>query len=379
MKSITRTELHTHLMGMLSGEAFFNFLAEFDNEFRVPVDYNFLINFDDNTPFTATINDICLFNKAGNMRKISIPHGETMPYSSLNDIYFTRGALLAKLIDFLSKKNNENANDIKAMVYTKYLEACLKELILQGVEYVEISFSNNKLIPEMVQRLDKSLLDNIQYRFLLSTDRKKQYKDFNQSSRYLEKLIQDGYCVGFDMMGSENAITDIEKDDKSNMSIFRKLTPIIEKLHKKDNTTLRIHSGETYVSEYNTAMILKILKQIKQTLKIEIPPPEIRIGHAIHFINNKNYIDLLKEFKCAIEINASSNYALSNVATYKEIPYEYYLDNGIDVVLSTDGHGVYDTSIKKENVIANYVIGDDKMDKVIDYDNKVLNDKKGVR
>ena len=84
-----------------------------------------------------------------------------------------------------------------------------------------------------------------------------------------------------------------------------------------------------------------------------LPPPEIRIGHGIYFDkNNKNYVQMLKKIGAIIEINASSNFGLKNVKSYGTIPYDYYLENGVPVVLSTDGHGLYDTSLKVEDYIA---------------------------
>lgn len=87
-----------------------------------------------------------------------------------------------------------------------------------------------------------------------------------------------------------------------------------------------------------------------------LPPPEIRIGHGIYFDkNNVNYVRMLQELGAIIEINASSNFALGNIDEYNTLPYDHYLKNGIPTVISTDGHGLYDTSLKVEDYIASKV------------------------
>ena len=84
---------------------------------------------------------------------------------------------------------------------------------------------------------------------------------------------------------------------------------------------------------------------ISKKRNIVIPPPEIRIGHGLYFDGSKEYIDLLKKFKCIIEINATSNLKLSNVESLEKMPYNFYLSHGIPVVICTDGHGIYLTTI----------------------------------
>lgn len=64
---------------------------------------------------------------------------------------------------------------------------------------------------------------------------------------------------------------------------------------------------------------------------------------------------MLKELGAIIELNASSNFALGNIEEYSDLPYDYYLKNGISIVLSTDGHGLYDTSLQIEDYIASKV------------------------
>ena len=183
----------------------------------------------------------------------------------------------------------------------------------------------------------------------------------------LKEGLSKGMHVGFDIMGQELALRDDEKNysqSKKSCSLKRKLELLVETLKDTKNgfNTLRIHSGESKTSFGNTEWILKTLLEIKSEYlsnnpneKI-LPPPEIRIGHGIYFDkNNDNYIEMLCKLGAIIEINASSNFALGNIDKYNALPYDYYLKNGIPIVISTDGHGLYDTSLQVEDYIASEV------------------------
>ena len=62
---------------------------------------------------------------------------------------------------------------------------------------------------------------------------------------------------------------------------------------------------------------------------------------------------------------------MKNVDSYDQIPYKFYLDNDIPIVISTDGHGMYDTTIRKELEHARKVIGDEGVKKLIRIEKKV--------
>lgn len=363
---MTQTELHTHLMGMLSADGFLSFLAQYDYE--LPIDENFKINF--NSQKVKRVKASSLLSNQVILNQLSIKNGRVVNYEMLNDFYYIRSMLIKDLISDLDKITGA---DNKVHIYRKYLEKSLSELINQNVSYVEISFSNIKLIDEITQDIDPNITSKIKCNFLASTDRSNEAKVFKKCARNLVNIIDKGYSVGFDIMGSETPLTSLDLDNNSKYGLYQKLLPLVNTLHSLNETTLRIHSGETPSSRDNTEKVLKILKQIKKDLKISIPPPEIRIGHGIHFNKNQNYIDLLKEFNCIVEINASSNYALSNINDYDELPYNYYLDNNIPLVISSDGHGLYDTNKNNEDTIAKMIATKDNQQKIKKIDKDILN------
>ena len=78
---------------------------------------------------------------------------------------------------------------------------------------------------------------------------------------------------------------------------------------------------------------------------------------------------------CIIEINATSNYALDNIDKFSDIPYDYYLDNGIPIVICSDGHGLYDTNKYTEDTIAKTNARDKNFEEILRTDMKIRKEK----
>ena len=74
----------------------------------------------------------------------------------------------------------------------------------------------------------------------------------------------------------------------------------------------------------------------------------IRIGHGLHFNDNKEYYRMLRHFGVTVELCLSSNFKLGNLKTLDESPYDKYRRNGINVVVGPDGEGYFMTSMKQE-------------------------------
>ena len=382
--SFTKTELHTHLMGMLSADNFLKLLSRYIEFIPWPL----------NEPLTDETNYLSIedaVNFKSIKKQIMIPEGKKVDYSELDNLYKSRSELLKYAVKVYSEKIRLSSQDenkdisedeleksVEIVIYNDYLNNSLLELINQDVEYVEISFSNAKLIKCF--QITPEIKKKIKFKILLSTDRSRTRKQMKQSAKDLNKLLANGMAVGFDIMGQETPLSDAEKNYQSKVSFKKKLEILFNELLKYKNTTLRIHSGETPNSLGNTIQILEYIDEIQNEKGIVIPPPEIRIGHGIYFEKAPQYIYLLKKFKCIIEINASSNCRLGNIENINQIPYKYYIDNGIPIVISTDGHGLYDTTIKKEDNIAKKVLnyssqngcGDYEYEQIIENDRKVL-------
>lgn len=401
----TKSELHTHLFGMLSAKELLKMVSEYVDFIYWPLNKSV-----DKNSRLVNIND--LLNNEETLKQLQIKHGDQVSGEELDVYYQARTAIVTYLISILyltngkknckfqdivydmdlkdklvkyydfsyedkktayiaaileyvkhdKKMNPEKTNIMIKSVYSDYLNRSLQELIDMGGKYVEVSYSYEDIVSLI--DINPDIAKKIKCKFLLSTGRDRTVKQMEQSIDSLKKGLKKGMIVGFDIMGQESMLRDKEKEysqSKKSYSLKRKLELLIDTLKESSNgiNTLRIHSGETEVSFENTEWILNTLLEIKLEYETThhneeiLPPPEIRIGHGIYFDkNNKNYVQMLKKIGAIIEINASSNFGLKNVKSYGTIPYDYYLENGVPVVLSTDGHGLYDTSLKVEDYIA---------------------------
>lgn len=367
----TKTELHTHLVGILS----VNELVLFAKKCGI----NEVMLFDEKEiPVENILTDdyIDLFRIKRNNR---------VDYKMLDTIYNYRSLLIKYIAKKYAIDNNITNNQANKIVYNLLINFSLRSLIEQGVKYVEISYSFSDRIKNF--HIDEDIKDKIKCKFLLSTQRTnpiKSYTDdsrtntFLKSSKDLLEVLKNGNAVGFDIMGEETKLSLEEKDYSNEYDSFeRKLEILFNSLLKYNNTTLRIHSGETSNSFNNTLDILKMIDRISERNKYIIPPPEIRIGHGLYFDKNRIYLELLKKYGCIIELNASSNFALSNIKNYNSLPYKYYIKNGVPIVISTDGHGMYSTNIIREDMIAYSVTNSDIYNKITDIDQDIYK-KKGL-
>ena len=378
----TKTELHTHLMGMMTAEGFVDFLSQYLDCIYWPINEP-ISNATQTVPIASILNDKDALNS------LRIPHGEQVDYFTLDDRYSTRTELLklaahttfSKLYDMLEDNypnvSNEDKRKIitqqaETTVYNDYINRSLQELVNQNVKYVEISYSNPRRIASF--QISQNLQDKITCKFLLSTDRSRSTRNMKQSTKSLKKILTQGTSVGVDVMGQERPFSIEELDYNNSRSFQRKLEILFDELLQYDNTTLRIHSGEIPAPN-NTLITLRMIDQIATKKGIVIPPPEIRVGHGIHFNPSEDYVNLLKKFHCIVELNASSNFGLKNIKDYNEIPYSYYLENDIPVVISTDGHGLYDTTIKEEDSIAKNHTTEKEYNTILQIDSDILGKK----
>lgn len=378
----TKTELHTHLMGMMTAEGFVDFLSQYLDCIYWPINEP-ISNATQTVPIASILNDKDALNS------LRIPHGEQVDYFTLDDRYSTRTELLklaahttfSKLYDMLEDNypnvSNEDKRKIitqqaETTVYNDYINRSLQELVNQNVKYVEISYSNPRRIASF--QISQNLQDKITCKFLLSTNRSRSTRNMKQSAKSLKKILTQGTSVGVDVMGQERPFSIEELDYNNSRSFQRKLEILFDELLQYDNTTLRIHSGEIPAPN-NTLITLRMIDQIATKKGIVIPPPEIRVGHGLHFNPSEDYVNLLKKFHCIVELNASSNFGLKNIKDYNEIPYSYYLENDIPVVISTDGHGLYDTTIKEEDSIAKNHTTEKEYNTILQIDSDILGKK----
>lgn len=150
--------------------------------------------------------------------------------------------------------------------------------------------------------------------------------------------------------------------------------------HNLKYFTIRSHAGETREYQDNVKTFLlgikKELEYMKENENIDKEfLPDIRIGHGVYGIDEET-INLIKELNAKIEINASSNLALNNIYDLRQIPIRKYLDNNIQVVLGTDGQGVYLNSNKQEALIAYHLgVTSEELEKIREFENNYIDKK----
>lgn len=408
-----KTDLHTHFMEVLTGEEFLKIVLRHIDVIGIDSEGNLCSAYPRRTdsPRELDYDNITWYKKEEILsnakiynyivKQLSIYADTQVAFNEINKVLTRRTALL-DLIGYLENKRTiedlevpvnqlENTirkiiSDAKAELYFEMLIRCLEVLKRQGVKYVELSYSTHTTIMKMVKRMKDIHIEGIDYNFLLSENRnapginfreysinpktKEKKRNRNAVEVNLRNMIKEGFVKGFDLMGLEDIITkhDYEKESIGYTSLYDKLEPIIKVLNSFNDDTLvcRLHAGEIkYDHQFddrssNPLKILEILDKIVEDNKLKVPPPTIRLGHGLHIDKNERYLELLRKYKVIIEINASSNFALSNIKNMKDIPYRWYCENNIPLILGTDGGGFYLTRPADEAKIAE-LFGDEKV------------------
>lgn len=381
ISSSIRTDLHTHFMELLSGEEYLSILLKYLDELNAASDYNILANPENYIYLTSgeILDDKNLFDRLAS--QLSLSERKQSTFKDLSAALKKRNILMDFAAKDLVKReggDSTNSNDVaeaKGIIYVDYLVKALNILKEKGIKYVELSYSNQATIRRIARLLEEKdiKVEGIDFEFLLSANRRAGSPSFNSSIKDLEKLLNSGLVKGFDLMGEEIAFTknDIDniKDDASFVSRINKLLPI---LNQHSDSVLRLHAGENMDSKVNPFISMLVIDRIAVQRKLVLPPPQIRIGHGVYFDQSDLYAELLQKYNVIVELNASSNYALSNVQELVQIPYEWYKRRGIPCVLGTDGGGMYYTDSIQEEAIASTFGGKDVVEHIIKTEDEVL-------
>ena len=406
-------ELHTHFMEILSGEQYLQLVLRHLKYIGLDVKGDLCRSYPINNHDPRILDESLVYNWISKediynnrelynnlVKQLSLPTNKQVDFFEINKVLEKRIALLNLIGFFDVKKQIENIDvpknelknaiaklrsDAKAEIYVEILLDSLETLKNQGIKYVEMSYSTYSTIIKIHKKIQNLKIEGIKFNFLLSENRnalgqtfREYYHDIGTNSIRrnknsvevnLEKLIKLGYVKGFDLMGMEHQIlkSDYEKDSIGNSSLYDKLSPILKVLNSFNDNSLvcRLHAGEIKYEfndledKSNPERILEIIDKIVKDNNMTVPPPSIRLGHGLNIQKNDNYLSLLKKYKVIIEINASSNFALGNIKDMRQIPYRWYFENNIPMVLGTDGGGFYLTTPLDEVKLAEFFGGED--------------------
>ena len=158
----------------------------------------------------------------------------------------------------------------------------------------------------------------------------------------IEKEIKSEYGRIYDVLDN------INKKKKQNSD--KKLSTIVNEELKNfsmNSDEYKIVCNIKELSELELEKELKRIKNLKDNFCLR-DRLEIRIGHGLHFKDNKDYYDKLRHFGVTVELCPSSNTKLGNMKTLDEIPYDKYAEERIPVVVGTDGEGYFRDSMKQD-------------------------------
>jgi len=255
---------------------------------------------------------------------------------------------------------NKKKEQIKQRIYLEHLKELLREMRLYGIKYAEISTTSIDKAPSLQQLPPKEKIP-IAYYFLYQIRQKDGEKEILKA---IDSFINtDERFIGIDIAGAEEIITPETATMKMRCILGGLIKPEKTQDPRNKFRVLRIHASEFGNMNNNALNYLKGLDAfIEKNGDFKEYLPEIRIGHGIRLPVNdddkKAYLALLRKYNVTIEINPSSNYLLGNVGQYEDLAdtLEFYLSNDIPLVVSTDGNGLYGTTLYNERLIMEEII-----------------------
>ena len=379
-----KTDLHTHFAGALTPDSMIRVGIEHDIGYpadklkEMGVDVSHYSIDKENKIKLASLSEGDIKNLKQHLI-ISPVTQET--FNTMEEIYAYRGPFT---------KNRE--------MFPDFLRELANDYKKNGVNYAELSFSSlteGWKPEEYMQMLEDNLPQieqetGVKLRFLAGLWR---HSDEPYNQDIIDTLVtvaKSPYIVGCDYMGHES---------NQSLDFKEQLERLADYAMENDpNFAIRVHAGENPIYKTNMYDALKIVydqhakrqqEENERAQKEGTPPnkivmPQVRIGHGLYGLDIKedgNYktveqdgvIKLIKEMGAIVEFNMSSNLALNNINDISTIPIKRYVDAGVDVVLGTDGHGLYSTFGKQEALLATAAgLEKEDFEKLVQTEKKVL-------
>lgn len=227
------------------------------------------------------------------------------------------------------------------------LLAIRRELQRHGTSYAELSVSNVlHLEPHRYGQptflgVAMAVLESFgssypQLRFLASVKRAASDQWKQEQFGKLRQLKKCRWISGLDIIGHENNPTSDFSAELGELMAW-------DRSHNA-GWVYRIHAGENanHADNVRDAVELFINHRVRG-----------RIGHGIYGTDDPELLTAMAEHGVIVEINATSNYALNNLADFSSsLPVNRYLAHGVPIVLGTDGAGIFQNSLAGELELA---------------------------
>ena len=353
MPAKLKTDLHTHFAGALSPEQLIE--VGIGNDIKFPrwilkqakIDYSYLQPDKDGQ---YALEDVISnsHNKELLINSMKIDTSEQETFNKMEEIYAARGPFT---------KNPK--------MFIPIIHAIAKDAQENGVKYMELSLSSIISNVSQLRELDENMPKieketGVQIRFLGALWR---HSDKEWNADEVDRLKVTGqspYIVGCDVMGHET---------NSTMEFYENIKELAKYAILNDPLfVIRVHAGENPLFKANARQVLLAVEEahyeLSQQTKRKLPFPQVRLGHGIYGFDepapwdenertkNISMQQLCEMIQPVIEFNMSSNLSLNNINGLDEIPIKKYMDNGIRVVLGTDGKGIYSTDLEQEMILA---------------------------
>ncbi len=229
-----------------------------------------------------------------------------------------------------------------------------------GVRYLELSLSSI-LEPPLLKQAHAVLPAieaqlGVGIRFLVALSRHDDREWDLDVLRRVQACLGSRAIVGIDFMGHET---------NSTRAFLPQLIAAAALARQRPGWVLRVHAGENPAFPENVREAVAALRPWVQDHGLEL-----RIGHGLYGLDDATLAEVAAlssavrpDGGCAVfEFNLSSNLALNNIRTTFDVPLRRVLAVGVDVVLGTDGQGLYRTHAQDEAQAARATgLGDEEM------------------
>ncbi len=173
--------------------------------------------------------------------------------------------------------------------------------------------------------------------------------------------------VGIDFMGHET---------NSTRAFLPHLHAAAALARQRADWVVRVHAGENPAFPENVREAVAALRPL-----VEDHGLELRIGHGLYGLDNATLSDVAALASSVrpnggrevFEFNLSSNLALNNIRTTFDVPLRRVMGAGVDVVLGTDGQGLYRTHVQDEAQAARATgLGDQDITQIVETEQRLL-------
>lgn len=247
-----------------------------------------------------------------------------------------------------------------------------------GVGYLELSLSSI-LEPALLAQAHAALPTieaqlGVGIRFLVALSRHDDLEWDLDVLRRVQACLGSRAIVGIDFMGHET---------NSTRAFLPQLAAAAALARQRAGWVLRVHAGENPAFPENVREAVVALRPWVQDHGLEL-----RIGHGLYGLDDATLAELAALSssmhpgggRAVFEFNLTSNLALNNIRTTFDVPLRRVIAAGVDVVLGTDGQGLYRTHVQDEAQAARATgLGDAEMDWIAATEQRLLASKRATQ